>query len=228
MDHNIHPVYKSMDIKYFMYIVEQRLDIVNADNNNDGTEILFDDISCFNACPRSIREVTKEFAVHLNEKCNGTCSKAKVSQCLSNPAMLCLSKIFYPILPGFHPQPHKVSEYGDVSGEVSVGSTRYEMKCILKKNTKNTRSEHSNDELISAYLLSTSKEGEKLIRQFVEQGLTDSRCQLIAVAAPQYFDSGLKGTLRFLARIARKHVVFIGLDEICRIIEANDSIIVPS
>ena len=80
---------------------------------------------------------------------------------------------------------------------------------------------------MNEYLLSTSKEGEEIIRQFVEQGLVDNRCQLIAVAAPQYFDSGLKGTLRFLARLGRKHVVFMGLDEICRIIEANDNIIVP-
>lgn len=109
-----------------------------------------------------------------------------------------------------------------------VGSTRYEMKGILKKNTKNTRTERSDDELVNEYLLSTSKEGGEIIRQFVEQGLADNRCQLIAVAAPQYFDSGLKGTLRYLARIGGKHIVFIGLDEICRIIEANDSIIVPN
>ena len=228
IDQNIHSIYKSMDTEYFMCITEQQLHIVKADNNSDGTEILFDNISCFNACPRSIEEVTKGFAVHLNEKCDGTCSKAKVSQCLSNPTMLCLPKIFYPILPGFHPQPHKGSEYGDVSGEVLVGSTCYEMKGILKKNTKNTRTEHSDDELINEYLLSTSKEGGEIIRQFVEQGLADNRCQLIAVAAPQYFDSGLKGTLRYLARIGGKHIVFIGLDEICRIIEANDSIIVPN
>ena len=228
IDQNIHSIYKSMDTEYFMCITEQQLHIVKADNNSDGTEILFDNISCFNACPSSIEEVTKGFAVHLNEKCDGTCSKAKVSQCLSNPTMLCLPKIFYPILPGFHPQPHKGSEYGDVSGEVLVGSTCYEMKGILKKNTKNTRTEHSDDELINEYLLSTSKEGGEIIRQFVEQGLADNRCQLIAVAAPQYFDSGLKGTLRYLARIGGKHIVFIGLDEICRIIEANDSIIVPN
>lgn len=77
-----------------MCITEQQLHIVKADNNSDGTEILFDNISCFNTCPSSIKEVTKGFAVHLNEKCDGTCSKAKVSQCLSNPTMLCLPKIF--------------------------------------------------------------------------------------------------------------------------------------
>ena len=102
------------------------------------------------------------------------------------------------------------------------------MKGILKKNTKNTRAERSDDELVNEYLLSTSKEGGEIIRQFVEQGLADNRCQLIAVAAPQYFDSGLKGTLRYLARSGGKHIVFIGLDEICRIIEANDNIIVPN
>ena len=62
-----------MDTEYFMCITEQQLHIVKADNNSDGTEILFDNISCFNACPSSIEEVTKGFAVHLNEKCDGTC-----------------------------------------------------------------------------------------------------------------------------------------------------------
>ena len=52
--------------------------------------------------------------------------------------------------------------------------------------------------------------------------MSDARCQLIAVIAPQYFDHGFKGTLRYLAKLAGKKVVFIELDEICKIIERND------
>lgn len=228
INQNIHCIYKNMDTEYFMCITERLLHIVKLDDSSESTEVFFDEISCFKDCLGTIQDATKSFAVRLNEKCDGTCSKAKVAQCVSNPEMICLPKIFYPILPGYQPQPHKGSEYGDISGEISVGHTHYEMKGILKKNTKNTtRGNRSDDELMNEYLLSTSKEGEEIIRQFVEQGLADNRCQLIAVAAPQYFDSGLKGTLRFLARLGGKRVVFMGLDEICRIIEANDNIIVP-
>ena len=139
--------------------------------------------------------------------------------------MICLPKLFYSILPGYRPQPHKGSEYGDVSGEVAVGSTHYEMKGIIKKNTKNSaRTSRTSDELVEEHLLSTAKEGEEIIRQFVEQGMVDARCQLIAIIAPQYFDHSFKGTLRYLARLAGKKVVFIELDEVCKIIEKNNAI----
>ena len=78
--------------------------------------------------------------------------------------------------------------------------------------------------LLQKYLLSTSKEGQEIIRQFVEQGMIDSRVQLISVIAPQYFDHGLKGTLRMLARLANKKIMFIGLDELCELIAMNDNI----
>lgn len=140
-------------------------------------------------------------------------------------SMVCLPKLFYSILPGYRPQPHKGGEYGDISGEVSVGATHYEMKGIIKKNTKNSgRTTKTGEQLVEEYLLSTTKEGEEIIRQFVEQGMVDSRCQLIAVIAPQYFDHDFKGTLRYLARLSNKKVVFIELDEVCKIIETNDKI----
>lgn len=82
----------------------------------------------------------------------------------------------------------------------------------------------SDQELIQEYLHSTSKEGQEIIRQFVEQGMNDSRVQLISIIAPQYFDNGLKGTLRMLARLANKKIMFIGLDELCQLIIMNKNI----
>lgn len=84
-----------------------------------------------------------------------------------------------------------------------------------------------NAALVESHLLSTSNEGQEILRQFVEQGMSDARAQVIAIIAPQYFDSGLKGTLRYLARISGKKVIFIGLDEISRLLEANGAIAVP-
>lgn len=81
-----------------------------------------------------------------------------------------------------------------------------------------------NATLIESHLLSTSGEGQEILRQFVEQGMTDTRAQVIAIIVPQYFDSGLKGTLRYLARISGKKVLFIGLDEISRLLEINSTI----
>ena len=80
------------------------------------------------------------------------------------------------------------------------------------------------DVLLNTHLLSTSKAGEEIIRQFVEQGLVDNRVDLIAVIAPQYFDNSFKGTLRFLAKLGGKKVMFIELDDVARLIEGNSVI----
>ena len=147
----------------------------------------------------------------------------------SIPIYACLPKAFYSILPGFRPQPHTGYEYGDVSAEVSTSSHSYEMKGIIKKNSMHsTRSSKPISQLFDTYLLSTSKPGEEIIRQFVEQGLTDNRTDLIAVIAPQYFDNSFKGTLRFLAKLGGKKVIFIELDDVARLVEGNHSITIPS
>ena len=91
------------------------------------------------------------------------------------------------------------------AAQINVGSCAYEMKGIIKKNTMNSgRTSKSVDVLLNTHLLSTSKAGEEIIRQFVEQGLVDNRVDLIAVIAPQYFDNSFKGTLRFLAKLGGK------------------------
>ena len=139
--------------------------------------------------------------------------------------MACLPKAFYTILPGFRPQPHKGLEYGDVAAPITTAQHAYEMKGIIKKNSKHSaRSPKPIGELLSTHLLSTSKEGEEIIRQFVEQGLIDARVDLIAVIAPQYFDNSFKGTLRFLAKLGEKKVMFIELDDIARTLEGNETI----
>ena len=140
--------------------------------------------------------------------------------------MVCLPKVFYGIIPSFRPQPHMGGEYGDVSGQVKTNVQCYEMIGIIKKNSNNKSRGvmKSDQELIQEYLHSTSKEGQEIIRQFVEQGMNDSRVQLISIIAPQYFDNGLKGTLRMLARLANKKIMFIGLDELCQLIIMNKNI----
>lgn len=122
--------------------------------------------------------------------------------------MSCLPKVFYGILPSYRPQPHKGGEFGDVSGQIQVGNSYYQMIGIIKKNSENKSGrrsrERTTEELAEKPLLATAREGEEIIRQFVEQGMTDARVDAIAVIAPQYFDHGLKGTLKMLARLAVK------------------------
>lgn len=226
IERNIHRAFKNIDTKYFMCIMDNQMHIVHTQNTDfEGAEIEFADISCFSDCSATTDNATKYFAVRLNEKCSGGCTKAKIEKCMDDSNAVCLPKLFYSILPGYRPEPHRNGEYGDVSGEVIVGTNHYEMKGIIKKNSKHSaRTAIDTQELIEAYLTSATKEGEEIIRQFVEQGMVDARCQLIAVIAPQYFDHGLKGTLRYLAKFAGKKIVFIGLDEVCKIIEKNDKV----
>lgn len=162
----------------------------------------------------------------MNEKCdNGTCSYKKIRVCVENDEMVCLPKVFYTILPNFRLQPHKGMEYGDVAAEVKIGARAYELKGIIKGNSKkSSRKDVDNEEKIKSPLLSTAKEGQEIIRQFVEQGMLDARCDIIAIIVPQYIDNGFKGTLRHLARLAGKKVTFIELDELCKLISVNEKI----
>lgn len=225
LNQNIQCVFKQDYPGLIMCIMGDCLHIAHSNSvNTDGVELHFDEIKCFSNLPEPTDNV-RGFAVKLGEKCNGTCTNAKICKCVSDSSMICLPKIFYTIIPGFRPQPHKGMEYGDVSGEIKTENHSYEMKGIIKKNSKNsTRTIRSVDELISTHLLSTSKEGEEIIRQFVEQGLVDGRVDVIAVIAPQYIDSSFKGTLRFLAKLVGKKVLFIELDDVARLIIKNNTI----
>ena len=226
---NILNVYKDHNLDYKMCIMGDELYIVHEKTgSNAEVELLFSDVSCFqyNASPDpNIRP----FAVRMNEKCiSGTCSFEKINRCLKDATMSCLPKVFYGILPSYRPQPHKGGEFGDVSGQIQVGNSYYQMIGIIKKNSENKSGrrsrERTTEELAEKPLLATAREGEEIIRQFVEQGMTDARVDAIAVIAPQYFDHGLKGTLKMLARLAGKKVLFIELDEICKLIAMNENV----
>ena len=220
---NLRKIFITIDDSLRIYVAGDMLYIQRQESSDKNAEIFFDDISVFNNSISEPSDKTRLFAVRLNEKC-GSCSYDSISKCLHNPKMSCLPKVFYTVIPDFRPQPHKGTEYGDISGQIIANGISYEMKGIIKKNTNNGRNKKSYNELINRPMLSTTKEGQEIIRQFVEQGMVDNRCNLIAVIAPQYFDGGFKGTLRFLARLANKKVLFIELDQLCRLIEMNQQI----
>ena len=43
----------------------------------------------------------------------------------------------------------------------------------------------------------------------------------MAIVVPQYIDASLKGTLRYLARVGKKKITFIELDQVCKLIKYN-------
>lgn len=223
---NYKNAFQGQEAKFNMCVMGNTLNIIySTGEDNPKVEISFDSIECFKFQDGKDMQKCKEYAVYLNEKCNGTCSYKKIQDCTVSSNSVCLPKIFYGILPNYRPQPHKGAEYGDISGQIQVGSDFYELKGIIKKNTENKGYKPKTaSELIGRPLLSTSTEGQEIIRQFVEQGMNDQRCQVIAIIAPQYFDSGLKGTLRYLARLSHKMITFIELDEVSKIIAMNDKI----
>lgn len=222
---NIQKVFKDDSLDYNICIVGDKGYIVNGiENMQSEVEIPFETIECFKHDPVALTYRLKAYAVNMNEKCGSrTCSYSKIEECVKNEGMVCLPKVFYTILPGYRPQPHKGMEYGDVSAEVMVGGRAYDLKGIIKKNSEN-RGKKTIDEKIKKPLLSTSGEGQEIIRQFVEQGMVDARCQIIAVVVPQYIDAGFKETLRHLARLSGKKVTFIELDELSELISINKKI----
>ncbi len=224
LNQNITAIFNDEPLEYVLCVMGQDLHIVQlVEEDTSGVEIHFDQLFEFSHLPENVDEEVRLFALRLNEKCEGTCTKEKVNKCVKDCNMACLPKAFYTVLPDFRPQPHKGMEYGDVSAEVHTALSHYELKAIIKKNSMN-KGRHTDADLLNEYLLSTSTEGQEIIRQFVEQGMADTRCQLVAVVAPQYFDAGLKGTLRYLARLCGKKILFIELDDIARIVQANEVI----
>lgn len=227
VNQNLHSAFPDASTKYHMLVMGTALHIIHSEETDTAVELVFDDVEWLKTIPTATHDRLRRFAVRMKEKCSGTCSKSKIRECENNPSMYCLPKVFYTILPGYRPQPHTGYEYGDVSGEIKCGSRNFEMIGIIKKNSLNGRSGRDDMTLIDEHLLSTSNEGQEILRQFVEQGMSDARVQVVAIIAPQHFDSGLKGTLRYLARISGKKVMFIELDEICRLLDANDTINIP-
>lgn len=224
---NIQKIFKDYSLNYNICIVGDKGYIANEmENIQSEVEIPFATIECFKHDPIALTQRVKTYAVNMNEKCgSGTCSYAKIDECIQNDGMACLPKVFYTILPGYRPQPHKGTEYGDVAAEVKVGNKAYDLKGIIKKNSENRPKKIvADDEKIRKPLLSTSGEGQEIIRQFVEQGMMDARCQIIAIVVPQYIDAGFKGTLRHLARLSGKKVTFIELDELSELISMNNKI----
>lgn len=209
---NLIKAYPNMDSKYTFCIMDDML-VISSFEDIIGGEILFDEIDEFKIEDFDINDELINFAVNMKEKCNGTCSYSKIEKCLNDKQQICLPKLFYEIIPGFRPQPHKGGEYGDVSGTINSNGKSYEMKGIIKKNSSTSQNKKN------AILLSTSTQGEEIIRQFVEQGITDQRCELIMVVAPQYIDNSFKGTLRLLAKISNKKVVFVELKQICKLLK---------
>lgn len=219
---NIQKVFKDYLLEYSICVVGDKMYIANgAERMQSEVEVPFSTIECFKHDSVALTQRLKAYAVNMNEKCGSTCSFSKIQKCIDDDSMACLPKVFYTILPNFRPQPHKGMEYGVVAAEVKIGARAYELKGIIKKNSKKVVDDKDR---IEYPLLSTSKEGQEIIRQFVEQGMLDSRCQIIAVIVPQYIDSGFKGTLRHLARLSGKKVTFIELDELCELIYVNEKI----
>ena len=135
LNQNIQCVFKQDSPGLTMCVMGDCLHIAHSNSvNTDGVELHFSDIECFSNIPEPT-DTVREFAVKLGEKCDGTCSNSKICKCVNDSSMICLPKVFYTIIPGFRPQPHKGLEYGDVSGEIKTKNHSYEMKGIIKKNT---------------------------------------------------------------------------------------------
>jgi len=116
--------------------MDDDLFIVHSDSKIDNEiEIQFADILCFqnDVIPDAY---IKSFVLRLNEKCDLGCSYKNIEKCINDEKMYCLPKIFYGILSGFRPQPHKGGEFGDISGQIQVADKHYQMIGIIKKIVK--------------------------------------------------------------------------------------------
>ena len=207
INNNIKKIYPNFDSDYFMAILDDELVISFSENHND-VEVQFDEIEEFKISNFEITEELREFAKKLKEKCARSCSYDNIVKCLNNNQQICLPKLFYNIIPNFRPQPHKGEEFGDISGSITINGKQYKMIGIIKKNSSKK----------NQALLSTSSVSQEIIRQFIEQGMIDNRCDLIMVVIPQNIDNSFKGTLRFLASLAHKKIVFAELESVCKLL----------
>lgn len=218
IDKKIKAIFKDDDLTYNMCIWGDVLHINMQQDDNIGDEIFFDQINCFENDITEIPEHIKKYAIRLGEKCDISCTHKNVDMYSNDWTHVCLPKIFYNILPGFTMQPHKGNEYGDISANVMVERKSYEMIGIIKK---------CNTTKLEKPLLMTDRLGEEIIRQFVEQGMMKASTELIAIIIPRRIDNGFKGALRYLAKLSHKKVVFMELEQVCKVIMLNTNICVP-
>ena len=209
---NLLKVFPNIEDNYLFCIMDNTL-FISTHKENSGGELLFDDVDEFKLDNYIESDDLISYATNLKEKCGIVCSYNNIEKCLKDKLQVCLPKLFYGIIPGFTPQPHKGSEYGDVSGQIHVHKKEYEMKGIIKANSSKAK------EKKNKCLLSTSKEGEEIIRQFVEQGINDRRCDVVMIVVPQYIDNSFKGSLRLLARLSNKKIIFVELKQVCKLIK---------
>jgi hypothetical protein len=210
LDGNIHKIYPGSNLSKRWYVGNMQL--VIHPERVQARELFLSDFDEFGFDGGSVTTARKKWLIGRKEKCSG-CSHTKCGQCADDIQDTCLMRLFYPLLPGYRPQPHKGGEYGDISGQVGVNGQRLELKGILKSN----RSRGTDDEKIHAVLLSSTAGGQEIIRQVVEQGIVDARCGVLAIVVPQYIDADFKGTLRYLCGLVGKHITFWQLDELCHI-----------
>lgn len=135
VNNNVQKVYKDSQPCSFCVFGDD-LHIIKRVKDNS-VEIRFNDVVDFQI-DTNFDDRIRTYAIRMKEKCKGTCSSSKIEQCLTDGSMACLPKVFYSILFGYRPQQHMNGEYGDVAGQISTGAHSYEMKGIIKKNTKNT------------------------------------------------------------------------------------------
>lgn len=222
---NLNIGFPGMENDIAIFVLDETLVIKRGLVPDDEVEIQFYDIKEFQKVSEqyALNRRLVEYAVKMKEKCEGGCSNKKIEKCLMDKKMVCLPKLFMGYLPNFRVQPHKGSEFGDVHGQVTVGRNHYLMKGIIKKNSFNT-GKRTLEEMLTMPLLETSSEGEEIIRQFVTQGMEDNRAQLIAIVAPQHFDQNVQATIDYLARLSGKKVVFIGIEQICQLLNESEYI----
>jgi len=212
LDQNIQKIFPGSNLAKRWYIANMQM-VIHRERNYS-REISLSELNLVNIDNNLITNERKEYLVKLKEKCS-TSRNLNCGNCVTKIQGLCLMRIFHPIITGFRPQPHRGGEYGDISGQLLWNGQTLEMKGIIKSNTK---SRSSLIKKITSPMSSSSTAGQEIIRQIVEQGLNDSRCDLITIIVPQYLDADFKGTLRFLCRLGNKYITFIQLDELCYVL----------
>lgn len=171
-------------------------------HNISSTELSIKELSTFESIDTNLQinnpneyKTLKNECKQIPEKCKSS-QKTNCSNCLSNPSLSCLMKMFAYIETSYKPQPHKGGEYGDASFVSEVNNSQQNIKIIMKSEEKN------------GIVLPSTRTGREIIVQLITQYMRDSYNPILMILTPSQIDGYLKADIRNLVKLKNGKVVF--------------------
>ncbi|GEM_PF-4347961 len=156
--------------------------------------------------PRAEKKQILDVLGQFKEKCSRM-KKGNCSTCVSKRhGNMCYLRLFGLLDSTYVPRPHEGHEYADYSRNVLLDNHQMVLALAMKKGNPD------DDTITPGGAL--GREINSQVGDYLSQGSTG----VVGVSCPQRLADRLQWSLRWYAELAHKKIVFLGSEELCRII----------